>query len=259
MPHFPRIHAFEWEDLRWFPSFLRDCMTDFLEHISHVSKIYRGVGSHLSKELNTTQKSSILDLASGGGGPWRQVLPELLETHPNAVVTLSDFYPNEKAFKRIVEQFPKNVKYTLKPLDARAVSEHANDIRTQFLSLHHFVEKDVVDIFKNAITAKTTLVIVEGQTRTLPSMIGMIFSPISALVLTPFIRPFRWDRILFTYLIPILPLLIMWDGMISVLRTYSEKELKNIASQADTKGEYNWEYHTLKGTPATVFIGRPSA
>ena len=32
---------------------------------------------------------------------------------------------------------------------------------------------------------------------------------------TPFVRPFRWSRLLFTYVIPLIPLLVLFDGTVS--------------------------------------------
>jgi len=39
-----------------------------------------------------------------------------------------------------------------------------------------------------------------------------------------------WVQILFTYVVPILPLLIFWDGLVSQLRTYSVQELEEFTS-----------------------------
>jgi hypothetical protein len=50
--------------------------------------------------------------------------------------------------------------------------------------------------------------------------------PLLVFLLTPLVRPVSWVQILFTYLVPILPVLIFWDGLISQLRTYSVQELE---------------------------------
>lgn len=260
MPLVPRIHLFEWEDLRWFPSWLRDCMTDFLEHISRVFKMYQPIPEILEKELKAHDTNTILDLGSGGGGPWRSIIPEWQQAKINAEITLSDYYPNKSAFEKIKAEFPEYIQFESASVDARNVSVKSKSVRTQFLSLHHFRPNDATAIFKNAVESGNPIVIVEGQKRSIPSMIGMIFSPINALLMTPFIRPFRLDRIVFTYLIPILPLLIMWDGCVSVLRTYSESELQKLASKADTENKYVWEYANVgKGGLVYTFIGRPKS
>lgn len=252
-----RIHLFEWEDQLWFPSFLRNYMTDFLEFVSHASKLHRGVPSKLAEVMMSSNKNHILDLGSGGGGPWRQVLPVLTDANPKSKVTLSDFYPNIRAFEKLESQFPNSVDFIAESVDARHVKTHENAIRTQFLSLHHFKPADATAILKNAVEANTPIVIVEGQSRNVPSMIGMLFSPITTLLVTPFIKPFKLSRLLFTYLIPILPLLIMWDGIVSVLRTYSKSELEGLSEAADPEGKFNWEYVKSEKSPATMFVGMP--
>lgn len=260
MAHFPRLHLFEWEDLQWFPAFLRDCMTDFLEFISRVMKMYAPIPEVVQHEMAKSNTKVILDLGSGGGGPWRQILPVWKEAGVEAEVILSDFYPNISSFEKLKEEYPDYIKFKKEPVDARDVSIDQKLLRTQFLSLHHFKPSDATAIFKNAVHSGHPICIVEGQQRTIPSMIGMIFSPINALLMTPFIRPFRFDRILFTYLIPILPLLIMWDGIVSVLRTYTESELHKMAAHADPEGKFEWRFEKVgKGGIVTVFTGSPKS
>ena len=38
-----RIHLFEFEDQQWFPDFLRDYATDFLQLLSNKTKMYRSI------------------------------------------------------------------------------------------------------------------------------------------------------------------------------------------------------------------------
>lgn len=87
----------------------------------------------------------------------------------------------------------------------------------------------------------------------------MIFSPISVLLSTPFIRPIKPDRLLFTYLIPILPLFVMWDGIISVLRTYTVEELNSIILELNHHEQFDWEVGIAKGRPVDVgfLLGTP--
>ena len=41
------------------------------------------------------------------------------------------------------------------------------------------------------------------------------------LLVTPLIRPFTLSRILWTYLLPLVPLTCWWDGIVSQLRAYT--------------------------------------
>jgi len=81
------------------------------------------------------------------------------------------------------------------------------------------------------------------------------------LVVTPFIRPFRWSRLLWTYLIPLVPMVTLFDGLVSCLRTYSIEELRDLAARLDAN-DYLWDIGTVKSTsspiPITYLIGVPN-
>ncbi len=97
-----------------------------------------------------------------------------------------------------------------------------------FLSLHHFKPVDASQILQNAVDSGNSIAIFEAQERSFSSIFAMIFSPITVLLTTPFIRPFKIGRLVFTYLFPIIPLFVMWDGIVSAFRTYFKKEMYNL-------------------------------
>jgi hypothetical protein len=109
------------------------------------------------------------------------------------------------------------------------------------LSLHHFKPKDAQQILQNAVDSNSSIAIFEGQERSFQSIMAMIFSPFTVLLTAPFIKPFKIGRIIFTYLIPIVPVLILWDGVVSSLRTYSVDEMNALVSNLDNKENFNWE------------------
>ena len=94
--------------------------------------------------------------------------------------------------------------------------------------------------------------------RSFKSLLFICFSPITLWLFTPLIRPFRWSRIIFTYLIPIVPLLTLWDGWVSCLRTYTPEELKEMTLDL-TEFEWDSGQHLEKGMPLpiTYLIGFP--
>jgi hypothetical protein len=83
---------------------------------------------------------------------------------------------------------------------------------------------------------------------------------IGMLLVTPFIRPRRWSRFIFTYLIPVVPLCTLWDGLVSCLRAYEPDELKGLVDSLPAN-DYVWDIGRLRvpRTPASVtyLIGRP--
>lgn len=246
-----RIHLFEFEDLKWFPTFLRNYGTDFLQFLSNKTKMYKPIIPIIKKGLEKTEGNQIIDLGSGGGGGLIWLNSELKKDIPNLKITLTDYYPNISAFKFTKKQ-ASNFEYVEKSVDARNVPNELNGLRTQFLSLHHFRPDDAKQILQNAINSNSSIAIFEAQEKSVSSIIAMVFSPISVLLTTPFIRPFKLGRIIFTYLIPIVPLFVLWDGVVSSLRTYSVKEMNELISKLNETENYNWETGKVKSGPSVI-------
>ena len=125
-------------------------------------------------------------------------------------------------------------------------------LRTQFLSLHHFKPNDAKQILQNAVDSESSIAIFEAQERSVASVFAMVFSPLTVLFTTPFIKPFKIGRIIFTYIIPLVPIFVMWDGVISALRTYSVKEMNQLVDSLNNKESFNWEIGKIKSGPSVV-------
>lgn len=246
-----RIHLFEFEDLKWFPGFLRNYGTDFLQFLSNATKMYKPVIPIIEKGLKASGSKQIIDLGSGGGGGLIWLNSQLCKDIPDLKIVLTDYYPNISAFEYTKKQ-ADNFEYIEQPVDARNVPPELKGLRTQFLSLHHFRPNDAKRILQNAVNSGSAIAIFEGQERSFPSILAMVLSPISVLLTTLFIRPFKIGRIIFTYIIPIVPLFVMWDGIVSSLRTYSIKEMKALVESLENKDSYNWEINKVKSGPSVI-------
>lgn len=253
-----RKQLFEFEDQSWFPGFLRNYLTDFLQFISNQFDIYKTVTPLLSETIKNSGEQRIIDLASGGGGGLFKLSARLQKDHPDLKIILTDYYPNLKAFEYVSKQAP-NFKYETNSVDARNVPQQLKGVRTQFLSLHHFSEEDAVQILQNAVDSESPIAIFESQERNVKSVLAMIFSPINVLLMTPFIRPFSFGRIVFTYLIPLVPLFVMLDGILSALRTYTIPEMNELILRIKGHENFEWKVGRQKSGPVGVLylIGSP--
>ncbi len=253
-----RIHLFEFEDQDWFPSFIRNYGTDFLQFLSNKAKLYKPIIPILEKGLSISKTNTIVDLGSGGGGGLLWLNSELKLRLPELKIILTDYYPNIPAFER-TKKMADNFEFITTPIDAREVPKSLNGLRTQFLALHHFKPSDAKKILQNVIDSQSSIAVFEAQERSIPSILAMLFSPISVLLSTPFIRPFSIGRIVFTYLIPIVPLFVLWDGVVSCLRTYSVEEMNVLVRQLDQYEDYNWKINKVKSGPGVVLylLGTP--
>ena len=246
-----RIHLFEFEDLKWFPNFLRNHITDFLQFLSNKTKMYKPIIPIIKKGLEKSGTNQIIDLGSGGGGGLIWLNSELKKEIPNLKIILTDYYPNISAFTYTKQQ-ADNIEFVEKSVDARDVPAELKGFRTQFLSFHHFKPNDASRILQNAVNTGNSIAIFEAQERSIKSIVAMLFSPISVLLTTPFIQPFKLGRFLFTYLIPIVPIIVLWDGVVSSLRTYSVKEMKELVSKLNGTENYDWEIDKVKSGPGII-------
>lgn len=148
-------------------------------------------------------------------------------------VTLTDRFPSDAARKLLGVSEEHGIHYESAPVDATEVSEKRPGLRTLFNAFHHFRPELATHILSSAVDARRPIVVVEVLQRSPLSLLGMLMAPLVALVAVPFLRPFRPAWLLFSYAIPIIPLFILWDGIISTLRAYDQKELLDLAQRAD--------------------------
>lgn len=213
--------------------------------------MYKPILPILEKGLKKSGTNQIVDLGSGGGGGLIWLNSELKTVFPHLKIILTDFYPNLPAFK-FTKRKASNFEYLKESVDARNVPMELKGLRTQFLSFHHFKPEDAKLILQNAIDSNSSIAIFEAQERSLPSIVAMLFSPLSVFFTTPFIRPFKVGRIIFTYLLPIVPLFVLWDGIVSALRTYSLKEMNELVESLNGTGNYDWEIDKVKSGPSVI-------
>lgn len=247
-----RRHLFEFEDLAWFPKTLRNGTTDFLRFVSMRFDLFKPVTGLLEKALERSGQQTIVDLASGGGGAWGKLAPRLVQRFPRLKVHLTDWYPNPEGLSMVATRFPDIFVVEEEPVDARAVPRALPGLRTQFLSLHHFRTEDVRAILQNAVDGRQPIAIFEAQKRDWGHLLKFALAPVLFLLVTPWIRPFRWSRLLFTYLIPLIPLATLWDGCVSVLRTYDAEELRRIIQSLKRTESFEWEIGETASRFATI-------
>ena len=88
----------------------------------------------------------------------------------------------------------------------------------------------------------------------------MALVPLAVWVLTPAIRPFRWSRLFWTYLLPVVPLAVIFDGVVSCLRIYTPEEMLALAREAGGEA-YDWqagvEHPAGSPVPIPNLIGIP--
>ncbi|KAA5548686.1 class I SAM-dependent methyltransferase [Adhaeribacter rhizoryzae] len=256
-----RYHLFEFEDQPWFPDFLRQNMMDFLRFSISKLGVYEPVVPLLAELFHKSKQPSILDLCSGGGGGI-QGIQQLLANHLQQPVniTLSDKFPNIPAFELIEKESGGTINFIAQPVDATNVPEELTGCRTIFSAFHHFNPTVARSILTDAAQKRVPIGIFEGAGKSYLEIIAaLLFFPVIFFFITPFMRPFRWSRLFFTYLVPLIPICTLWDGCVSILRLYTPQHLQQLTASIPANN-YTWQTGKLKhksGLKIIYLIGYP--
>lgn len=260
-----RIQWIEIHDQPWFPASLRDAVTDLLETALHRANNYGVIVPRLRQAVERTGATRIVDLCSGGGGPWPRIAGLFAEPHGKehspVEICLTDKFPNRDALARARALSQNQIGFRADPVDATAVPAELSGFRTLFTSFHHFRPEDARAILRDAVARNEGIGIFELPHRSAKAVLLFCLTPLGILLLVPFLRPFRWSRLLWTYLIPILPLVGLHDAVVSCLRTYSPEDLREMTKDL-ANGGYTWETGEEQGPrsplPITYLIGYPT-
>lgn len=193
-------------------------------------------------------KKTIVDLGSGSGGVIPSLISHLSQDNETGDLNyiMTDLHPSQVSIEKYnTDEFP-NLQYFPKSVNATDLDAAPAGIKTMINSFHHMPPDVARGILASAQRSKQAILIFEMQENKIPTLIWALFLPlgllitfIMALVLTPFSKPLAISQLVFTYLIPIIPICFAWDGQASYARMYSMKDIDNILpSQVE---DYTWE------------------
>ena len=236
-------------------------MTDLLEFFLRVGNYYAPIVPRLSAALEQAGEFEIVDLCSGGGGPWLRLISEPFE-NPTIRVLLTDKFPNDLAAKRVASESNGRIHNEPTGIDATAVPSRFRGFRTMFTSFHHFRPVAGHAILADAVNNRVGIGIFEFTERSILGIAVLALTPLAVLLAVPFLRPVRWQTLVLTYLVPAIPLVALFDGIVSCLRTYTPAELTALVEPLRSHG-YTWQIGKVRSWRSpiaiTYLIGYPKA
>lgn len=248
-----RLHLFEFNDQPWFPQVLREGETAYLATAYRLVPLARHWAEKIVAALNPGDRMEIVDLCSGAAGPVPALIDELERRGCKASVTLTDLYPNTRAATH------PHMAWWPKTVDATRVPPELTGTRTMFSAFHHFRPEAARAILADAFQRRRSICIFEAGSGGLLGVATMLLVPLNVLAMMALARPFRWAHLLFTYLIPLLPLILFWDGVVSMLRMYSPEQMQRLTKDLRAP-DYDWEAGRIhaRGVPGGLpyIIGR---
>jgi hypothetical protein len=259
-----RLNLFEFTDLTWYPRVFRGIQTDYLQFVTAAGTGHKRLIPLFKNALKNSPTAEIIDLCSGSGGPWWHFREQLKQAGLEVEVTLTDKFPSLELIRYWNNTSHEGVIYCENPVDARAVPEHLLGMRTLFEGFHHFNPVDARTILTDAYEKQLPIGIFEASLPWPQAPLIFLLSPIMTLLgyllVTPFIKPRKFSRFTWTYLLPIVPLATCWDGLASFLRGYSQRDLQKLI-EPFALNDYRFEIGEIStGIPIfnfTYLIGYP--
>lgn len=255
-----RIHLFEIEDFSWFPSSLRDCLTQMLIVVHRMVRTSNELMPLIERALRQSGQRTIIDLCSGSGGPMPEIAARLREQADLADLRLelTDLYPN----LNLPQPLDTGTVYRAAPVDATNVPADLLGLRTMVCSFHHMRPEAARQVLQNTQQSSQPICIYEISDNTMPPpwlfWVGLPLNFLFALFVSLLVRPITWRQVVFTWLIPILPVCFAWDGAVSNVRTYGLSDLDQLLEGLQSDG-YQWETGTIAAKPSNkvYLLGMP--
>ena len=233
-----------------------------------------GPTPYLEAELNAQLAVHATDAGGTTGTVGNARTAENLGEQPKSVdFVLTDIAPHVPAWRAAAQKSP-HLHYVSKPVDATNAPldllDHVNlseefpkrqIFRLFSLAFHHFPDPLAKAVLANTLETSSGFAIFELQARTLSSVLLITLMGPLLLLVTPICF---WNdpvQLIFTYLVPIVPFVLVFDGYVSSLRTRTGEEVMQMIDSLGPSASEDWEFswgtkwHTRPIGDMTWFVG----
>ena len=127
-------------------------------------------------------------------------------------------------------------------------------------SFHLLRPNEAQELLRKISTKGYPVVVLEGNNDSLLQVFGMtVIVPLTVIFTAPLVRPFRILRLVFTYFVPILPLVTFLDGFLALFKLYAPCDLDELVAPLSNPN-YQWrsgKSDNGRGGKIIYLIGTP--
>jgi hypothetical protein len=247
----PRIQAFEFNDRSWAPAALRDTIIESLSRSLEWGGMLRGLVPPFRRFLERSGATEVLDLCAGAAGPARILAREIAragEAPPRFVLT--DLYPRVDVWRDAAREHAGVVDFVPEPVDATNIPEAIAGGRARVIinAFHHFPPALAQAMLADAARGSRGIFVSEAFDRNPLRFLSFAPAGVPSLLVNPILsRRMRLQKAWLTWATPVALAASVWDGVVSTLRVYSERELR--AMVAPLGDRFVWEHGTYDYPP----------
>lgn len=244
--------SLELEDHSWFPKRLRRYQMEYISFLAEKLGLYAPVIKMLKALQEQHGFDEWTDCCSGSAGPVQYLLQHDFTAN---TIFLTDKHLQPIPFATTTDGV------RIKEINVLQDAIPGHGLVTMFNALHHFSDIERKQMIQTIAQQKRPFLFAEITHPTFLNFLSItLATTIGQLLFAPFISPFSFKRLFFTYLIPINLFTITWDGWMSVFRSISSNsflQLKNETSSDSysvsftQKGPWWKKVSILTGQPIT--------
>jgi hypothetical protein len=256
-----RLQLFELHEQGWYPQVFRSALTEWLRVLWDYSDASAIVAPILEKTIRRAGVLRIVDLCTGSGGPVLSVQRQLEARGIRIPVLITDKFPDREVMSTVERQSGGRIVPCFQSVDAASVPHDLIGLRTFFNSFHHFAPNVAWRILADAQRSRQPIGIFEITERTIPKLLLCFPASFLSVFLLIFrMRPRRPVWWLCTWVLPIIPLTVAWDGFVSHLRSYTGAEIMKLIGNLSDE-TYRWDMGRVRAPKGmidvTFLIGMP--
>jgi len=229
------MHLFEFNDLAHIPASIRQTLLELMESCN---RGFRSFNQRAASEAmdQAKQKScrTIVELGAGVAPLTKLLAEDARQTGIRLVPC--DLFPDVASYRALEQSYPGVVKPLYSQVDYSRQHDFGPDALAALVGTFHHIPPKLRKQTLQAITKSAGRVMVFEPLRNTPISIFLVFfSIVPALLLPLFGMGSRGAlrRVLLCWLLPVVPCIFLWDGVVSCLRQWSparwQRELREIA------------------------------
>eukprot|EP00697_Spironema_sp_BW2_P014279 gnl/Spiro4/4684_TR2336_c0_g1_i1.p1 gnl/Spiro4/4684_TR2336_c0_g1~~gnl/Spiro4/4684_TR2336_c0_g1_i1.p1 ORF type:complete len:349 (-),score=101.19 gnl/Spiro4/4684_TR2336_c0_g1_i1:101-1147(-) len=245
-------------DLPWFPAFLVNYLQDGLLYQWYLTYALGRIRPHQLQAIQdvcaASPQRTLVSLCAGGGGVEPFLQDYLAQSGTSMRLYLTDLVPNPSRWRQLQSRTSQVVEFSAEPVNA--LHCHIAGVRTICGALHHFPPDLVRDMLQNAVDSSSPIIIIDG-TADMVMPLTLPFMGVASLAVSALNEWYDLRKLFFTFVVPVLPFVIMHDGFVSSLRFYGVEDFREIISRVEGHESFEWQFMHGDAAAPAITIGRP--
>lgn len=224
------MDAFEFMDLKLLPNSIRKTLRDILDCAnSFPFRFYYDWTTEQVNQVARQMKATKIVELGAGTAPLTRCLAT--DSPLNLELIPCDLNPDSGAYQELERKHPGRVRPVFESVDfSESRQWPKGTLLVLSATLHHIPSEARFTVLSTLLASADHVLIFESLKKDLASMLYCCFGWIPAL-LTPLLGVRKagfFRRIIWCWLIPLAPLMFIWDGWISCLRAWNSSEWESV-------------------------------